>query len=100
MVIKFDRAKRQPRPGRPSKSDTCGLVIDLTLRRVRSSGQDDPPVRRLPGSDLRRPLLPGEQACVPAIERYVLGVREIAVKESLKIAKKGRLHRLKTAPED
>jgi len=85
MLIEFDPDKRQPRQLKKGKPDVRGLVIDLSLRRARS-GQDAPP-RRLIGAT-RLPLLPGEQAAVPAVERYVLGVRAIAVKESLKIAKK------------
>lgn len=101
MVIKFDKDRRRPRRVKVGEKARGGLVIDLAQRRKRST-EDAPPPKRIPCNNLRLPLLPGAgvPACVPIVARYVLGVREIAVKHSLKSARGGCCQRLKTAPLD
>jgi hypothetical protein len=90
MVLDFLRKKWQPERAESGGGAMRGLVIDLSLRRRRCS-LDIPPAWRDFGARLRLPLplLPPVWAYVPAYERYVSGVREIAVRQSLNPAKRG-----------
>ncbi len=86
MIIKFDQDKGHPHKAQGHERTPCGLVVDLASRRKRTEPGEVASKRNMRGA-LRLPVLPGKAGRVPIIARYVSGVREIAVRQSLKVIK-------------